>query len=76
MLKWNNVFKNGPSKTCGRQSLKKLKRFIYLFIYTLFNVENLQIVLAIYNEKSCSMLIMSTKIKIFGYKKNNIKNTT
>ena len=25
-LIWDNVFKNGPSKICGRQSLKNLKR--------------------------------------------------
>ena len=25
MIIWNKVFKNGPSKICGRQHLKKLK---------------------------------------------------
>ena len=24
---WGKVFKNGPSKICGRQSLKNLKRY-------------------------------------------------
>ena len=24
---WDNVFKNGPRKICGRQSLKILKRY-------------------------------------------------
>ena len=25
--KWDKVFKNGPNKNCGRQSLKNLKRY-------------------------------------------------
>ena len=25
--KWNKVFKNGPSKICGKQSLKNLKGY-------------------------------------------------
>ena len=25
MIKWDKVFKNGPSKICGRQPLKSLK---------------------------------------------------
>ena len=25
--KWDKVFKNGPSKTCGRQPLKNLKEY-------------------------------------------------
>ena len=25
--KWDKVFKNGPSKTCERQSLKNMKRY-------------------------------------------------
>ena len=27
MDKWDKVFKNGPSKTCGRQPLKNLKGY-------------------------------------------------
>ena len=27
---WDKVFKNGPSKVCGRQSLKNLKGYIYM----------------------------------------------
>ena len=26
-LKWNKLFKNGPSKICGRQPLKNLKGY-------------------------------------------------
>ena len=26
-MKWDKVFKNGPSKICGRQPLKNLKRY-------------------------------------------------
>ena len=28
MMKWNKVFKNGPSKIFGRQPLKNLKGFV------------------------------------------------
>ena len=27
IIKWVKIFKNGPSKICGRQSLKNLKRY-------------------------------------------------
>ena len=27
MLTWDKVFQNGPSKICGRQPLKHLKRY-------------------------------------------------
>ena len=27
LYKWDNVFKNGPSKICGRHSLKNLKGY-------------------------------------------------
>ena len=26
---WDKVFKNGPSKICGRQPLKNLKTYLY-----------------------------------------------
>ena len=26
-VKWNKIFKNGPSKACGRQPLKSLKGY-------------------------------------------------
>ena len=29
-FKWDKAFKNGPSKICGRQPLKKLKGYVLL----------------------------------------------
>ena len=29
-IKWDKVFKNGPSKICGRQPLKSLKGYVLL----------------------------------------------
>ena len=34
---WVKVFKNGPSKICGRQSLKKLKGYGLLNMQTEIN---------------------------------------
>ena len=35
---WDKVFKNGPSKICGRQSLKKVKRYGLLSRYIPFKI--------------------------------------
>ena len=33
---WDKVFKNGPSKICGRQPLKNLKEYGLLSLSTIF----------------------------------------
>ena len=41
-IKWDKVFKNGPSKICGKQLLKKLKwygPFLNTFSQILFNAK-------------------------------------
>ena len=39
MKQWDKVFKNGPSKICGRQPLKNLKGYGLLADHIIYNLQ-------------------------------------
>ena len=44
--KWDKLFKNGPSKICGRQPLKSLNRYVCIHFVEIFHF--LEITLLLY----------------------------